>query len=93
MSNVADVCWDLILPIIPCTLELLLVLITAFLAPPDNMAVIVGTTLLSSGLLCSGFIAPITMERVYNSKIAAVLSRMLSPVGYFLETLVVSDRL
>ncbi len=67
-------------------------LITAFV-PPDNLAVIVGTILLSSGLLCSGFIRPLLMADVYSSKTAALLSGLISPVRYFVETMVVSDRL
>ncbi len=61
------------------------------LVPPDNLAVVIGSIMLSSGLLCSGFIAPLTMEKVYSSNLAALLTGLLSPVRYFAETFVVSD--
>ena len=61
------------------------------LVPPDNLSVIVGTLMLSSGLLCSGHIPPITMFKIYNSRMTTILAGLATPVRFFVETFVVSD--
>lgn len=61
------------------------------LIPPDNLTIINATMLVCAGLLCCGISKPVTMEGLYNSKVVAIFAGLMSPMRYFVETLVVSD--